>query len=96
MAHYIVLMNWTEQGIKSVKDAPARLDKARKAAKKKGVKIEEAYLTIGAYDMVFHAEADSDEKLATFLLMQGSAGNIRTTTLKAFDEAAYRKIVKAV
>ncbi len=93
MAKYIVLSNWTDQGIKSVKDSPKRLDAAREAAKKLGVEISKFYLTTGACDMVVIAEAPNDEAMAKFSLMLGMGGNIRTTTMKAFSEDSYRKII---
>jgi len=96
MATYIVLMNWTEQGIKTVKDSPKRLDAAREAAKKNGCKLGDFYMTIGSYDGVSIIEAPNDEAIAKFALMTGAAGNIRTTTLKAFPEDAYRKIIASL
>jgi uncharacterized protein with GYD domain len=76
MATYIVLMNWTEQGIKNVKDSPKRLD--------------------GPYDAVAVLEAPNDEALAKFALATGATGSVRTTTLKAYPEDAYRKIMAAL
>ena len=96
MATYIVLMNWTEQGIKSVKDSPKRLDAAREVAKKNGCKLGDFYMTIGPYDGVSIVEAPSDDAIAKFALMTGAGGNIRTTTLKAFPEDAYRKIMASL
>jgi uncharacterized protein with GYD domain len=93
MPTYIVLMNWTDQGIKNVKDAPQRLDAGRKAAKKLGCKIGTVYMTIGAHDMVSILEAPDDETAAKFILATGALGNVRTTTLKAFSEDDYRKII---
>jgi uncharacterized protein with GYD domain len=93
MSTYIMLVNWTDQGIKSVKDSPKRLDGARAAAKKHGCEITEFYMTMGVSDMVVIAKAPSDEAFAKFSLTMGSGGNIRTTTLKAFSEDTYRKIV---
>jgi uncharacterized protein with GYD domain len=95
MSTYIMLVNWTDQGIKSVKDSPARLDGARAAAKKFGCEITSFYMTMGVSDMVVIGEAPDDEAFAKFSLAMGSGGNIRTTTLKAFSEATYRKIVAA-
>jgi uncharacterized protein with GYD domain len=96
MAKYIVLSNWTDQGIKTVKDSPARLDKAREAAKKLGCELKKFYMTIGAHDMVVIFEAPDDETMAKLALTIGGAGNVRTTTLKAFSEDSYRKIVGSV
>jgi len=93
MATYVALLNWTDQGIKSVKDSPARLDAARKLAKKHGCEIKDMYMTIGAYDLMVMVEGPDDESVAKFLLSVGAGGNVRTTTLKAFSEDAYRKIL---
>ena len=93
MGTYIALINYTEQGIRNVKDSPDRADAARKVLEEMGGVWKDIYLTIGSYDIVLVFEAPSDEVAAKFLLAVGSAGNIRTTTLKAFPEAEYREII---
>jgi uncharacterized protein with GYD domain len=93
MARYIMLTNWTEQGIKNVKESPKRLDAAKALAKKLNGEIVEFYMTTGAHDMVLVLEAPDDEAAAKFALSVGSGGNIRTTTLKAFSEKNYRAII---
>jgi uncharacterized protein with GYD domain len=96
MATYILLMNWTDQGIKSIKDSPKRLDAAREVAKKGGAELKDFFMTIGRYDMVTVLEAPNDEAAAKFALQVASGGNVRTTTLKAFREDAYRKVIGAL
>ncbi len=96
MPTYIALMNWTGDGIHQVKDSPKRLDAGRKAFKKLGVKLKDTYLTIGRYDLVCLLEAPDDETLAKAMLMLGSKGAIRSETLKAFNEAEYRRIIDAL
>jgi len=93
MARYIMLTNWTEQGIKNVKESPKRLDAAKALAKKFNGEVVEFYMTTGAHDMVVMLEAPDDEAAAKFALSLGSAGNVRTTTLKAFSEQSYRSII---
>ena len=93
MATYIILINYTDQGIRNIKDSPKRLDAAKKMLKTMGGEIKDFYLTMGSYDIAIVAEAPSDDVIAKFSLASGSLGNIRTTTLKAFPEAEYRKIV---
>ena len=93
MAKYITLVNWTDQGIKSIKDSPKRLDAARKLAKKMGCEMGDFFMTIGTYDMVTIVDAPDDETAAKFMLTLASGGNIRTTTLKAIPEADYRKLI---
>jgi len=96
MAKYILLANWTDKGIRNVKDSPKRVDASRKLAKKLGCELQDFYMTIGPYDMVVSLEGPNDEAVAKFALTLAGAGNVRTTTLKAFPEAAYRKIVAAL
>jgi len=96
MAMYIMLINYTDQGIRTVKDSPKRLDAAKKMLKTMGGEIKAFYLTMGTYDIAIVAEAPSDDVIAKFALAAGSLGNVRTTTLKAFPEAEYRKIIAAL
>ena len=96
MAKYILLVNWTEQGVKSVKDSPKRLDAARKLAETAGAKMGDFYMTMGGYDMVAHVDAPDDATLAKFVLHLAGGGNVRTQTLKAFSEDEYRKILGAL
>jgi uncharacterized protein with GYD domain len=93
MTHYILLTNWTDQGIRNVKESPKRLDAARALAKKHGAEMKDMYLTMGDFDLVVHLEAPNDETVAKFVLELSSAGNVRTKTLKAFPESDYRKII---
>lgn len=96
MAQYIVLTNWTEQGIRNVKDSPARLDAAKELCKKHGAEITAVFMTMGRHDMVVIMQAPSDEAVAKIALALGAGGNVRTETLKAFSEAEYRQIVQTL
>lgn len=96
MAKYILLVNWTDQGVKNVKDSPKRLDAARKLAETAGAKLGDFYMTMGGYDMVAHVDAPDDATVARFVLHLAGAGNVRTQTLKAFSEDEYRKILGAL
>jgi uncharacterized protein with GYD domain len=90
MPRYIVLLNWTDQGIKNVKDTVKRAKSFENAIEKAGGKFLGLYYTLGRYDMVAMVEASNDEAIASVLYSTGSLGNVRTETLKAFsmDEAA--------
>ena len=92
MATYIMLANWTEQGIRAVKDSPKRLDAAKQLCKKHGAEIKQFYMTMGACDTVVVIEAPGDDAIAKIVLALGAAGNLRTTTMKAFTEAEYRQL----
>ena len=96
MPMYIILINYTDQGIRNVKESPKRLDAAKKLLKSMGGEFKQFYLTMGAYDLATIVEAPNDEAIAKFALVVGSLGNIRTTTLKAFPEDEYRKIIAAL
>lgn len=96
MVTYLVLINWTDQGIRNVKESPKRLDAARKLAKDLGGEIKTVYMTQGGFDLALVAEMPNDEKLASFVLKLGSFGYVRTTTLKAYAEDEYRKIIDAL
>ncbi|MGQ0797186.1 MAG: GYD domain-containing protein [Methanobacteriota archaeon] len=88
MPHYISLLKWTDQGIKSVKESPKRADAAKSLVQSLGGKMDIFY-TLGEYDAVAVSEAPNDETVLQALLQLGSQGNIRSTTLKAWsvDEA---------
>jgi uncharacterized protein with GYD domain len=96
MAKYIMLLNWTDQGIKAVKDSPKRLDAAKELARKLGGEFKKFYMTTGAYDMVAVVELPDDAAAAKFVLTLGSGGAIRSQTLKAFSEESYRAILGAL
>jgi|SRR5215212_209271 uncharacterized protein with GYD domain len=85
MPTYVVLMNWTDQGIRSVKDTVQRRDQANALAEKHGASIKEVYWTVGPYDLVTIVEAPDDESATAMLLELATAGNLRTTTLRAYD-----------
>ena len=93
MATYIVLLNYTEQGIKNIKESPARFDAAKKAIQSMGAEIKQVYLTMGQHDLVVIAEAPDDETIAKFILATGALGNVSTQTMRAFTEDEFRKIV---
>ncbi|MET4447638.1 uncharacterized protein with GYD domain [Bradyrhizobium sp. GM2.2] len=96
MTTYVMLANWTEQGIQKAKDSPRRLDAAKKALKDMSGEIKSFYLTMGDFDLVVILEAPDDAVAARFSLQLGMLGNVRTRTLKAFPEAAYREIINSL
>jgi len=86
MATFIALGNFTAQGIRSVKDSTKRADAVRELAKKYGATLKEIYWTLGRYDVVTVIEAPNDEAATAFALSVGSAGNVRTESLRAFSK----------
>jgi len=96
MATYVLLCNYTDQGIRAVKDSPKRRAAARDMGKTLGVEVKNSYLAMGTYDVILVVEAASDEALAKWVLSLGSKGNVRTTTIKVFPEAEMDKILSAL
>ena len=96
MTTYIMLANWTEKGIQNVTESPRRLDAAKKALKDMDGDFKLFFLTMGDYDIVAVYEAPDDAVAARFNLQLGMMGNIRTRTLKAFPEAAYRESITSL
>ncbi|MFZ5809902.1 MAG: GYD domain-containing protein [Chloroflexota bacterium] len=96
MPAYIVLINLTDQGIRTIKDDPNRVDQAERIAQKEGVRIVTEWWTMGQYDAVMVAEAPNDETMNRFLLGAGRQGNIRTTTLRAFTREEIDTILKGL
>ena len=96
MSTYISLVNYTDQGIRNIKDSPKRLSGVKKLAKSLGGNLKQFFLTMGGYDIVVVVDLPNDEAVAKFVLTIGAAGNVRTTTLKAFTEGEYRKIIAAL
>jgi uncharacterized protein with GYD domain len=95
MAINISLVNYTEQGIKSIKDSPRRAQAFRELAKKHGVSVRDIYWTTGQYDMVVIAEG-TDEALATVLLSVAKLGNVRSQTLRALDQETFQRVLGKV
>ena len=96
MSQYIALVNYTDKGIANVKDSPARLDRARALLREMGGEFKQVFLTMGQHDMVLVYEAPDDATSSRFLLLLGQSGFVRTKTMKAFPEAAYREIIHSL
>lgn len=96
MPTYVILMNLTQQGITKIKEAPKRIEDATKALEKAGGKLIAFYTVMGKYDYVAIVEAPSDEVAMAQILSLGMAGNVRTTTLKAFSIEKFSEIIKAI
>jgi len=88
-----MLGHWTEQGVRSIPDSPRRLDAARTAIEEMGGSLTSFLMTMGEYDFILQVEAPDDAVAARFALMLARMGNVRTRTLKAFPEPAFRQIV---
>ena len=96
MATYVLLCNYTDQGIRAVKDSPKRRAAAREMGTKLGVELKAGYLAMGTHDLILIVEAAADEAVAKWALSVASKGNVRTTTIKVFPEAEMDKILAAL
>lgn len=96
MPAYVMLANWTDLGARQVKESPKRLDAAKRALGDMGGEFKALFMTLGEYDLVMIYEAPDDAVAARFSLLLGQLGAVRTTTMKAFPEAAYREIIHSL
>jgi uncharacterized protein with GYD domain len=85
MATYVLLANYTEHGLKGIKDTVKRADAVSELAKKAGLTMRETYWTLGPYDVVAVFEAPNDEAMTAFSLSVAKVGNVKTQTLRAFS-----------
>ena len=96
MPTYVMLANWTDQGIRNIADGPKRVDAARALLKDMGGEFKSLYMTMGQYDLIAVYDAPDDAVAARFTLMLGKTGNVRTNSMKAFPEQAFRGIATSV
>jgi uncharacterized protein with GYD domain len=96
MPTYVTLVKYTDQGVRNIKESPARLEAAKKVAKAAGAEIKSFYLALGTYDIVLTVNAPDDETAARLVLTIASQGNVRTDTLRVFDETEFRKLIASL
>jgi len=94
MATFVVLMNWTDKGIETFEESPSRADAGREEMAKLGVTMKDIYWTVGPYDVVLLCDAPDPETMASALLRLGAAGNVRTTTLRAFTREEFDRVAE--
>lgn len=93
MTTFMMIMNFTDQGVRTIKEAPKRIEGARQLAKKLGVDITQIYLTAGENDLVAFLEARDPDAMPRFALALGSLGNVHTKTVRVWPEADFARIV---
>lgn len=93
MARYVVLIDFTDQGVRSAKDTVQRSRQARADWERRGVRMEAVYWTLGEHDIVGIVDAPDDATLAATLLELAGAGNVRTKTMRAFDEGEMQAVL---
>ena len=96
MGKYVLLGNWTDQGVKDLKNTVKRSRAARETFAAMGVNAREWFFTLGQYDVVLTVEAPDDETLTKAALVLATQGNLRTVTLRGFGEKEMEAIVGAI
>jgi len=94
MQTYVSLIHWTEQGIKNYKDTTGRAEDFSKLVESSGGMVRELLWTVGNYDMVSVVDFPDDETGTATLLQIGSLGNVRTTTMRAFNADEMGSIIR--
>ena len=93
MPRYIALIDWTDQGVRTATESAQRVQQARDAFGQLGVTLDAIYWTLGSHDLVAVLSAPDAESFAAATLRLAGQGNVRTTTLRAFDEAEFGAIL---
>ncbi len=93
MPKYVALLDWTDEGVRNFKDTVDRYEAASSQLESLGITFEQIYWTLGAHDLVTVIDAPDDETLAAGLLAVAGQGNIRTTTLRAFERDEMRSVI---
>jgi len=94
MNTYVTLYRFTEQGVRNIQDSPKQMEKVRQTFKENGCEIKQFFALMGQYDTMIVAEAPSDEAILRLNLMIDSMGNVSSQTMRAFNEAEYKKMVQ--
>jgi uncharacterized protein with GYD domain len=93
MPTFVLLANFTDQGIRAVKDTVERAEAFKEMAKKSGVTLRDLYWTFGRHDVIAVFEAPDDETAAALSLSASSRGNVRCETLRAISFEEMRRIL---
>jgi uncharacterized protein with GYD domain len=94
MTTYVSLINWTEQGIRNFRGTAQRAEDFIKLVEGSGGTVRELLWTVGEYDIVVIADFPDDETAVAALLQVGSAGSVRSNTLRAFNADEMRGIIR--
>ncbi len=96
MAHYVLLLNWTDQGVKNAKETVKRAAQARQLVEKASGRVNQCYWTLGSHDLIITAEAPDDETITAISIKLAMLGNVKTQTMRAFTETEMEKILQKV
>jgi len=93
---YLMLINWTEQGVKGVAKSPRRSRAFATMAEEMGCTVHSIFFTMGRYDSTARVTAPDDEMISALALKVAQVGNVRTETLRAYTEAEFARIVEKI
>jgi uncharacterized protein with GYD domain len=93
MPTFILSLNWTDQGIRNIKELPKRVQAGRALAEKLHIKLKEVYLTTGEHDILLVVETDSGDNIAKYAMALGALGNVHSRTVRAWPEKEFLKLV---
>src|SRR5512142_2325316 len=93
MRSYVILVNWTDQGVKNSRDTLKRAKAFRTLVERRGGKSREHLYTLGEYDIVMVTEFPDDETAAAAVLTLASLGNVRAKTMRAFTDSETAPII---
>jgi len=96
MATFIALIDYTEQGVRSIQESPQRATVFVEQAKQMGVTVKDLYWTYGGHDGVLILEAPDDHAASALLLELARAGNVRAQTLRAYDRAEMEEVLARI
>jgi|SRR5215218_7396534 len=96
MPTYVVLLNWTEQGVQGARETVDRFESSRSAWEQVGITFRDCYWTIGPHDVVATVDAPDDETLSAAVIGLAGAGNVRTTTMRAFSADEMRGVLAKI
>ena len=93
---FIMSLNFTERGIREIKDDLKRARAAQDLAKKCGCEIKHIFLTAGEYDLLQIIETANADNIAKYALANGSLGFVRSSTALAWPLEEATKIISAL
>jgi uncharacterized protein with GYD domain len=96
MPKYVVLVNFTQKRVDTIKDLPSGLKQAREIMESMGAKFEQIVYTMGRYDVIVICEAPDAETMSKATLSYASLGLGRTETLRGFTPEEMVEMVKSL
>jgi len=96
MPSYMMLLKFTDQGIREIKDSANRLDAFKKTLRPSGAELRDYYMVMGQYDAMLIVAAPSDEAATKLALSVCALGNVRTETHRVYTEDEMRKMIAAL